>query len=170
MWQIALRPDRMEIRMNVFAAFKSKIEIYELYTRFELVVSAVLLVFVSIIIVYSIVILGTTLVEEFIAGFRGFEITALKDTFGLILTVLILVEFNHSIALAMRRRVGVLQARVIVVIAIIVIARKLILLDYATTDLRTLLALGGLALALGTLYWLLSEIDRRRRAAGLPEE
>jgi uncharacterized membrane protein (DUF373 family) len=170
MWQIDLRSDRMEIRMNAFAAIKSKIGIYELYTRFELVVSAVLLVFVSIIIVYSIVILGTTLVGEFIGGFRGFEITALKDTFGLILTVLILVEFNHSIALAIRRRVGVLQARVIVVIAIIVIARKLILLDYATTDLPTLLALAGLALALGALYWLLSEIERRRRAAGLPEE
>jgi uncharacterized membrane protein (DUF373 family) len=160
----------MEMRMNVFAAIKSKIGIYELYTRFELVVSAILLVFVSLIIMYSIVILGATLIEEFTAGFHRFEITALKDTFGLILTVLILVEFNHSIALAMRRRMGVLQGRVIVVIAIIVIARKLILLDYATTDLRNLLALGGLALALGALYWLLSEIERRRQAAGLPEE
>jgi uncharacterized membrane protein (DUF373 family) len=156
--------------MNVFAIFKSKIRLYEMYTHFELIVSTVILAFVSIIIMYSIVILGTTLVEEFVAGYHGFELTALKDTFGLILTVLILVEFNHSIALTMRRRMGVLQVRVIVVIAIIVIARKLILLDYATTDAPNLLALGGLALALGALYWLLSEIERRRRAAGLPEE
>jgi uncharacterized membrane protein (DUF373 family) len=86
----------------------------------------------------------------------------MKETFGLMLTVLILVEFNHSIVLAMRRHSGVLQVRVVVLIAIIVIARKLILLDYATTSLQTLLGLGGLALSLGALYWLLNDVDRRR--------
>lgn len=88
---------------------------------------------------------------------------ALKDTFGLILTLLILIEFNHSIALAMRRRSGVLQVRIIVLITIIVIARKLILLDYAKTGTDTLLGLGGLALSLGALYWLLTDVERRRR-------
>jgi uncharacterized membrane protein (DUF373 family) len=70
----------------------------------------------------------------------------------------------------MRRRSGVLQVRVIVVIAIIVIARKLILLDYAAANLQTLLGLGGLALTLGMLLWLLSDVERRRAAAGAPED
>ncbi|MBV8120337.1 MAG: phosphate-starvation-inducible PsiE family protein [Alphaproteobacteria bacterium] len=156
--------------MNIFATIRNKFGIYELYGRFELAVSALLMLLISIIILYSIVILAMTLFDELIGGYHQFETAALKDTFGLMLTVLILLEFNHSIALAMRRRAGVLQVRVIVVIAIIVIARKLILLDYATTDLSTLLALGGLALALGAVCWLLNEIERRRRAAGMPED
>jgi len=156
--------------MNVFDSLKKEGGLYELYIRFELIVSAVILIFVSLVILYSMVILASTLFHEFTSGTHLIEATALKDTFGLILSVLILIEFNHSIALAMRQRSGVLQVRVIVVITIIVIARKLILLDYAATSLQTLLGLGGLALALGALYWLLGDIERRRRAAGLPDE
>jgi uncharacterized membrane protein (DUF373 family) len=142
--------------------------LYEFYTRFETIVSGILLCFVSVIIVYSLVILAASLFDEFTVPTHILESTALKDTFGLILSVLILIEFNHSIALAMRRHCGVLQVRVIVVIAIIVIARKLILLDYAAASLQTLLGLGGLALALGALYWLLSDIERRRHVSGPP--
>ena len=103
-----------------------------------------------------------TVVDDFHTGVHFLEQGTLKDTFGLILGLLILIEFNHSIALAMRRRTGVLEVRVVILIAIIVIARKLILLDYATTGLNTLLGLGGLALSLGLLYWLLTDIEHRR--------
>jgi uncharacterized membrane protein (DUF373 family) len=130
--------------------------LYRLYGWFELIVSAVLLVFVSVIILYSVGVLAVTLYDELTASGQLVAAAALKDTFGTILTILILLEFNHSIALAMHRRAGVLQVRVIVLISIIVIARKLILLDYAKVTLETLLGLGGLALALGLLYWLLS--------------
>ena len=49
-----------------------------------------------------------------------------------------------------------------VLITIIVLARKLVLLDYAAASMETLLGLGGLALSLGGLYWLISNGDRRR--------
>jgi uncharacterized membrane protein (DUF373 family) len=159
-----------ETRMFLRDAFKKGEGLYKFYMRFELAVSVVLLLLVSVIILYSLVILAVSLFNELISGTHVVESTALKDTFGLILTVLILIEFNHSIALAMRRRSGVLQVRVIVVIAIIVIARKLILLDYAAANLQTLLGLGGLALTLGMLLWLLSDVERRRAAAGAPED
>jgi uncharacterized membrane protein (DUF373 family) len=102
------------------------------------------------------------LFTELTDGVHLVETAALKDTFGLILTILILVEFSHSIALSMRRRSGILQVRVIVLISIVVIIRKLILLDYAQTTLDALAGLGGLALALGLLYWLLGNATPRR--------
>jgi uncharacterized membrane protein (DUF373 family) len=80
----------------------------------------------------------------------------LKDVFGSILTILILIEFNHSIAFAITRRSGILQARVIVLIAILVIARKVILLDFGTATFETLIGVGAVALAFGLLYWLIS--------------
>ena len=148
----------------LFAAARRKAELHRIYDQFEQGVSAILLLFVSIIIVYAMVLVAIAIVHDLTDGVH-FVQAALKDTFGLILSVLILIEFNHSIALALRQRTGVIQARVIVLITIIVIARKLILLDYGNVSLETLLGLGGLALALGLLYWLLSDIERRR---GLP--
>lgn len=133
-----------------------------IYDRFEQVISGILLIVISVIIVYSTGLVLIALFNDLHSGLHFAEQGALKDTFGLILSLLILIEFNHSIALAMRRRSGVLQVRVVILIAIIVIARKLILLDYASVALNTLLGLGGLALALGALYWLLTDVDRRR--------
>jgi uncharacterized membrane protein (DUF373 family) len=160
----------METGMGGFAAFKQPGGLYALYARFELLISAVLLIFISIIIAYSTTVLAVTLYAELMSGRLFNDTTALKDTFGLILTILILLEFSHSLVLSMRQRVGVLQARVIVMITIIVIARKIILFDYSVATWPTLLGLGGLALVLGVLYWLLSDIDRRRHAAGLQPE
>lgn len=147
----------------MFDLFRRDSRLYAAYDRFELIISAILLLIIGVIIVYSTVLVIIALVENVHQGVLFAEQGALKDTFGLILTVLILIEFNHSIVLAMRRRSGVLEVRVVVLIAIIVIARKLILLDYANTGLNTLLGLGGLALSLGALYWLLANVEHRRR-------
>jgi len=42
-----------------------------------------------------------------------------------------------------------------VLIAVIVVARKLILIDFKTATLEQIAGYGGLALALGILFWLL---------------
>jgi uncharacterized membrane protein (DUF373 family) len=58
----------------------------------------------------------------------------------------------------------------VVLIAVLVIARKLTLLDYATVDVRTLLGFAALLLALGGLYWLIAHSDARQQAASKPEQ
>lgn len=72
------------------------------------------------------------------------ETQVLQDAFGSFLTVLILLEFNHSIAVSLRTRSGAIQACVVVPIAIMVIARKLILLDFKSAQVEMLAGLGGL--------------------------
>jgi uncharacterized membrane protein (DUF373 family) len=141
---------------------KKRSWIESIYDRFERIISTILLIVISLIIVYSTGLVLMAVFRDLHAGMRFIEQGALKDTFGLILGLLIMIEFNHSIALAIRRRSGVLQVRVVILIAIIVIARKLILLDYTSVGLNTLLGLGALALSLGVLYWILSDVDRRR--------
>jgi uncharacterized membrane protein (DUF373 family) len=105
------------------------------------------------------------LAHDFTLGLKFMEAGALQDTFGHLLTVIILVEFNHSIVLAIRQRSGAIQVRIVVLITIIVLARKLVLLDYASASMETL-GLGGLALSLGGLYWLISNGELRRRVPG----
>jgi uncharacterized membrane protein (DUF373 family) len=135
------------------------------YEWFEQIILGIIVFIMSLVIVYSLVLATITLVDDLVSGIGSMETSALKDTFGLILTVIILVEFNHSIVVAIRQRSGAIQVRIVVLITIIVLARKLVLLDYTTASVETLLGLGALALSLGGLYWLISDGERRRAAA-----
>ena len=134
------------------------------YEWFEQIVLGVIVFIISLVIIYSLVLATITLADDLVSGIGSMETSALKDTFGLILTVIILVEFNHSIVLAIRQRSGAIQVRIVVLITIMVLARKLVLLDYTTASVETLLGLGALALSLGGLYWLISAGERRRAA------
>jgi uncharacterized membrane protein (DUF373 family) len=135
-----------------------------IYEWFEQIVLSILVLMICLVIVYSLIIAMIKIFEDLVSGIGFIETAALKDTFGLILTVIILVEFNHSIVLAIRQRSGAIQVRIVVLITIIVLARKLVLLDYAAASVEALLGLGGLALALGGLYWLISDGEQRRRS------
>ena len=138
------------------AALKKEWKDFTSHERFEQVVSRVIMLFIEVVIVYSLVLVGIELVKDFILSpdFVGAEL--LQDVFGSLLTILILLEFNHSIATSLGNRSGILQTRVVVLIAILVVARKIILLDFKTATLENFAGVAGLALALGALYWLLS--------------
>ena len=92
----------------------------------------------------------------------------LQDTFGSILTVLILLEFTHSVYTSIKQRSVVIETRAIVLIAIIVVARKLILIDFQSTSPQQVAAYGGIALALGVLFWLLGAAADHKRGAPPP--
>jgi uncharacterized membrane protein (DUF373 family) len=125
------------------------------YHRFEHVVSRIIMLFISIVIVYSLALVAIDLVKDFALGqdFMGAEL--MQDIFGSILTVLILLEFNHSIASSLTKRSGILQVRIVVLIAILVVARKIILLDFKNESLEHLAGISAMGLSLGALYWLL---------------
>jgi uncharacterized membrane protein (DUF373 family) len=134
------------------------------YELFERIASRIVMLFVAIIIVYTLILMAMTLFDHIKLGPAYIDTESLKDVFGSILSILILIEFNHSIALAISRRSGILQARPIVLITILVIARKVILLDFATATFEQMIGIGAIALAFGLLFWLISA-----RPASLPE-
>jgi uncharacterized membrane protein (DUF373 family) len=90
----------------------------------------------------------------------------LQDVFGSILTILILLEFNHSIAVSLKQKTGIVQTRIVVLIAILVIVRKIILLDFKTASIEVLAGHAGVALALGALYWLIVVSSRHTVSHG----
>jgi uncharacterized membrane protein (DUF373 family) len=134
---------------------------YATYERFEQTVTRIVMLFVSVVIVYTLILDGIELFVDFLLGPDFVERELLQDIFGSILTVLILLEFNHSIAVALARKSGVIQVRIVVLIAILVVARKLILLDFKTTTVDQLAGIAGVALALGALYWLIGAANAR---------
>ena len=131
------------------------------YQRFEQVVSRIIMAFIALVIAYSIILVAIELAVDFTLARQFMEQELLQDVFGSILTVLILLEFNHSIAVSLKQKTGVIQARMVVLIAILVIARKIILLDFSTASIETLAGHAGVALALGALYWMISVSSRQ---------
>lgn len=85
--------------------------------------------------------------------------------FGMILTVIIALEFKRSILVAAERQFGIVQVRAVVLIGMLAVVRKLIILDLGTIDPSKLLALAAASLALGIVYWLVRDQDRKERTA-----
>jgi uncharacterized membrane protein (DUF373 family) len=90
---------------------------------------------------------------------------AFQMVFGAIFTVVIALEFKRSLLVAAERRFGVVQVRVVVLIALLAVVRKFILLDLHETEAVKVFALGAAVLALGAVYWLVRDQDRREREA-----
>jgi uncharacterized membrane protein (DUF373 family) len=131
------------------------------YEQFERIALICVMVLLGVLTVYEIVFATIKIAGDLALGETFLDTAALQDTFGLILTVIILLEFNHSIFVALTHHTGAIQTRIAVLIAILVIVRKLMLQNIANFDLQTLLGFAGLLLALGGLYWLISDGDRR---------
>ncbi len=136
------------------------------FDLFEQIVSRIIMAIISIVIVYSLLLVIIDLITTTSFGIDYVQKEVLQDMFGSVLTILILLEFNRSIAVGLAKKSGVIQTRIIVLIAILVVARKLILLDFSSASLQTMIGLGGLALALGLLYWLMDPQHTWRQLAG----
>ena len=139
------------------------------YERFEGIALRHMQLLLAAATLFAMALVTIDLVRDFGLGEQFMEKEVLQDTFGNILIVLILLEFNHSVHVAVKHRTGAIQVRMVVLIAILVIARKLMLLDYPTVDVRILLGFAALLLALGGLYWMISHSDARHQTASRPE-
>jgi uncharacterized membrane protein (DUF373 family) len=72
----------------------------------------------------------------------------------MILTLLIALEFKHSLMVVLHDRRNVVQTRAVILIALLAIVRRFIVLDLYQTAPSTVAALAGAALALGIVFWL----------------
>jgi uncharacterized membrane protein (DUF373 family) len=73
-------------------------------------------------------------------------------TFGAFLAVLIAIEIFVNITLYLRD--DVIHVKLVIATALMAVARKVIVLDYATVDPAYVYATGVTVLALGITYWL----------------
>ena len=85
----------------------------------------------------------------------------LQAVFGMIFTVIIALEFKHSLLVVLARQESVVRVRSIVLIAMLAVARKFIILDLREAAPAELFALAAAILALGAVYWLVRDQDRR---------
>ena len=84
-----------------------------------------------------------------------------QSLFGKIMTLLIALEFKHSIIRVAIRRDNVIQVKTVILIALLALSCKFVILDISATNAATIAALAGATLVLGVVYWLLRERDDR---------
>ena len=87
----------------------------------------------------------------------------------MILTVLIALEFNHSILSVLERKQSIVQVRTVVLIALLALVRKFIILDISQAEPLTIIGLAAAILALGSVHWLVRDQDRKDASGGAAE-
>jgi uncharacterized membrane protein (DUF373 family) len=136
-----------------------------LYERFEQIICLVLTVVVSGVVVAALAVLLVRVAVLLLLGVVDpAEPAVFQAIFGMIVTVLIALEFNHTLLGVLERRHSIVQVRTVVLIALLAIARKFLILDLKEAEPATVLGLAGATLALGAVYWLVGEQDRRDAA------
>jgi uncharacterized membrane protein (DUF373 family) len=125
------------------------------YQRFETLVALALTLLVSLVIVVALTRLSASVVGSLLLqAWNPLDHRVFQAVFGDILTLLIAMEFNHTVLYMVRRQESVVQARVVIWIALLALARKFIVLDVATTVAEQMFGLAAITVALGLVLWL----------------
>lgn len=139
------------------------------YDRFEQTIAITLTGIISVIILVSVVQLIRNVFFSLILGaLDPLEHNSFQAIFGMVMTVLIAMEFKHSIIQVALRRDSFVQVKTVVLIGLIAIARKFVIIDVNESEPLKLAALAGMAISLGVTYWLLRERDDRVDESGKP--
>jgi uncharacterized membrane protein (DUF373 family) len=132
----------------------------DLYQRFEQMVALILSVVIAALVVVALLELMGRIGQLFVTGaFDPLNHQVFQNVFGAIMTLLIAMEFKHSILRVARRQGSIVEVKTVVLITILALSRKLIIVDLGQIDAGELAALAAVILALGIVYWLMRERD-----------
>lgn len=152
----------MKNRSSIWSIFRNNWSALTFYQRFESGVALALTLLVMVVI-------SVALFRLFVGVIGGLVFDALNPldheifqrVFGEIMTLLIALEFNHTLQYVVTREQSIIQTKVVLLIALLALARKFIVLDLGKTSADVLLALAAVTLVLGVTYWLMRERDDR---------
>lgn len=141
---------------------RSQWRLMTVYERFEQFVAITLSGVIALVIVISLIqlirLVFTLLVMD---ALNPLDHKVFQLVFGATMTLLIAMEFKHSIVKVALRKESIIQVKTVILIAILALARKFIILE-PDVDPVKVAALAGTVLALGLTYWLMRERDDRK--------
>lgn len=147
---------------TTFDKMRSQWRLMTVYERFEQVVAIALSCVISMVIVISLIqliqLVFTLLVMD---ALSPLDHQVFQLVFGATMTLLIAMEFKHSIVKVALRKESIIQVKTVILIAILALARKFIILEPDVAPAKVA-ALAGTVLALGLTYWLMRERDDRK--------
>ena len=159
-----LCPTFMTLR-KIFGVSSGEWNAMSVYGRFEQLVAWILTLCIAIIISIALFRLVATIFQLLVLGaLSPLNHEKFQVIFGMIMTLLIAMEFNHSILQAIERLHRIIQVKTVILISILALARKFIILNMEATAPLTIVALSFAVIALGVVYWLVTEREDRSAA------
>lgn len=132
----------------------------QLIHKVENLVSKILSIALILVILVSLVDLTIILSKDLFATEPiGFFNKTLIELFGLFLNILIALELLENITAYLRKHI--VQVELVVVTALIAVARKIIIFDPKVYEKVDLIALAIASLALSASYWLIRRTNRK---------
>ena len=146
------------------AAARVRWNLLSFYQKFEHGVITLLTLLIALIIALAVWNLMLKVVNSLVySSLDPTDYEVFQALFGMIFTVIIALEFKRSLVVIAERKQHVVQVRTVVLIALLAVVRKLLIFDLAGTSASELFALAATILALGAVYWLVRDQDRRER-------
>jgi uncharacterized membrane protein (DUF373 family) len=146
---------RKELRKEAWQVW----HVMTLYERFEQLVAIVLSALIAIIVLVVLVQLVRVVVVLLVTqSLNPLAPETFELVFGMIMTLLIALEFKHSIIKVALRQQHIIQVKTVLLIALLALARKFVVLEAGANPAK-IAALAGALLALGVVYWLVRERD-----------
>ena len=147
---------------KLLAETREQWPLMSLYERFEQLVAIVLSLVIAVVIALALAQLLIRVMPLLLSGaVDPLDQEVFQMLFGMVMTLLIAMEFKHSIIRVALRRSSIVQVKTVVLIALIALSRKFVILDTYATGASTIAALAGATFVLGVVYWLLRERDDR---------
>ncbi|NBO32043.1 MAG: hypothetical protein EBV05_10730 [Cyanobacteria bacterium WB6_1B_304] len=146
------------LRLNIQQRFKDE-AFLELLGSFENLVSKALSVAMIGVILIAVYDVGRVLLIKVSTPDRDPLGRALIDVFGLFLNVLIALEILENITAYLKKHV--IQAELVVITALIAVARKMIILDFDKTKGLELIGLAIAVIALSISYWIVRRLNNK---------
>lgn len=141
---------------------RSQWRLMTVYERFEQVVAITLSGVIAVVIMISLIqlirLVFTMLVMD---ALNPLDHQVFQLVFGATMTLMIAMEFKHSIVKVALRKESIIQVKAVILIAILALARKFIILEPDVAPAKVAV-LAGTVLALGLTYWLMRERDDRK--------
>jgi len=145
-------------RKSRFAQVLTQWNVMTLYEKFEQGVALILTGLIAVIIVVALLELTKEIFRlVLVDAANPLDHTLFQALFGQILTVLIALEFKHSILKVVARKESIIQVKTVLLIGLLAISRKFIVLDVGEIQAETILALAAAVMALAIAYWLIRE-------------
>lgn len=146
---------------------KSQIFGSKAYEWFEHLTVAALTLMVAMSVVMTMVHAGYKLFHAVTAGLHLFGHDQFVTVFGAFMTVLIALEFNHTVLPEISSGTPIVKVRAVILVALLALARKLVLVDYHQEDYTTLIGLAVLVLAATVSYWVVRKDEMEKSASSL---
>ncbi len=140
--------------------FQKRWGTFSVYEKFEHLIITLLTAIIAAIVgaaTWQLILHTFALVRSHLLDPRDSQV--FQTVFGMVLTVLIAMEFKHSLLIVLHQQRDIVQIRSVVLIALLAMVRKFIILDIYQTQPAVVFALAAASLSLGIVFWLVRNED-----------